>query len=294
MSTAGETMQFAPFAALFSVAAVATFAGTVTSAGCAAHPAPPELVDARAAYARANAVEASPEELAEAKRFLDAAERWNLDEPTSEEARNLAYVAQRKAQIAEADARTVLAEIAQARDLQALYVLRREELAAGHGRLEKAEEEAVLAARPPGSRGAKEAVDRLGAFAAVSETAGRMTLTIEDSVLFEGDTSKLMATARDRLDRVAQALQTLHGRSISVKGYMDASGDDARDTDLSRRRADAVRQYLVMRGIAKDRVRAFGLAAAPSIAGETSPLGRHENRRVEIVVEGLGQDTATH
>jgi outer membrane protein OmpA-like peptidoglycan-associated protein len=291
VSTAGETMHSAPFGVLFSVAALA---GSVTSAGCAAHPPPTELVDARVAYARASAVEASPEELAEAKRFLDAAERWHLDEPSSEEAKNLAYVAQRKAQIAEADARTVRAEIAQAQGLQALYVLRREQVAADHGRLEKSEEEALLAARPPGSRGAKEAVDRLGPFAAVSESGGRVAVTIEDSVLFEGDTANLMATAHDRLDRVAQALQALRGRSISVKGYMNASGDDAHDTDLSRRRADAVRKYLVMRGIAKERVRAFGLGAVPSIAGDTSALGRHENRRVEIVVEGLGQDTATH
>jgi outer membrane protein OmpA-like peptidoglycan-associated protein len=286
-------MHSAPFTAWLSVAALA---GGVASAGCAAHPPPTELVDARVAYARASAgaVEASPEELAEAKRFLDAAERWQRDEPSSEEAKNLAYIAQRKAQIAEADARTVLAEIAQAQDLQALYALRREQLSADHRRLEKSEEEAVLAARPAGSRGAKEAVDRLAPFAAVSESGGRMAVTIEDSVLFEGDTAKLMATAYDRLDRVAQALQALRGRSISVKGYADASGDHAHDTDLSRRRAAAVRQYLVMRGIAKDRVRAFGLGAAPPIAGDTSALGRHENRRVEIVVEELGQDTATH
>jgi outer membrane protein OmpA-like peptidoglycan-associated protein len=294
VSTVGKTMHSTPFWVVFSVASVVALAGSVTSAGCAAHPAPPELVDARVAYARASAVEASPEELAEAKRFLDAAERWHLDEPSSEEAKNLAYVAQRKAHIAEVDARTVLVEIAQARDLQALYVLRREQLAADHGRLEKSEEEAVFAARTAGSRGAKEAVDRLGPFAAVSESGGRMSVTIEDSVLFEGDTAKLMATARDRLERVAQALQALRGRSISVKGYMDASGDAARDSDLSRRRADAVRQYLVMRGIAKDRVRAYGVGAATPIAGETLPLGRHENRRIEIVVEGLGQDTATH
>jgi outer membrane protein OmpA-like peptidoglycan-associated protein len=294
VSAAGETMHHARFSVLVSLASVAALAGSVTGAGCAAHPAPPELVDARVAYARASAVEASPDELAEAKRFLDAAERWHLDEPRSEEAKNLAYIAQRKAQIAEADARTVRAEIAQARDLQALYVMRREQLAAKNDRLEKSEEESVLAARPPGSRGAKEAVDRLGPFAAVSASGGRMTVTIEDSVLFEGDTAKLMATARDRLDRVAQALQALRGRSISVKGYVNASGDNAHDIDLSRRRADAVRQYLVMRGIVKDRVRAFGLGAAPPVAGDTSPLGHHETRRIEVVVEGLEQDTATH
>ena len=200
---------------------------------------------ARVANARAGAVEASPDDLAEAKRFLDAAERWHVDAPSSEEARNLTYVAQRKAQI--------------------------------------------------------------DPFAAVSETGGGMAVTVADSVLIEGDTARLMATARERLDRVAQALQAVRGRSISVKACMDASGDAAHATDLARRRADAVRQYLVGRGIAKDRLRAFGLLATPPppppppsppppppMTADTSAPGRHEDRRVEIVVERTGQDTATH
>ena len=196
--------------------------------------------NARVAYARAGAVEASTDDLAEAKRFLDAAERSHVDAPSSKEARNLAYVAQRKAQI--------------------------------------------------------------GPFAAVSETGGGMAVTVADSVFFEGDTARLMATARERLDRVAQALQAVRRRSISVKAYVDAPGDAAHATDLARRRADAVRQYLVGRGIAKDRLRAFGLLATPPppppppppMTADTSAPGRHEDRRVEIVVEGSGQDTATH
>jgi outer membrane protein OmpA-like peptidoglycan-associated protein len=285
-------MHSAPFAALLST--VAAVAGSAASAGCAAHPAPSELVDARVAYARASAVESSPDELAEAKRYLDAAERWHVDAPGSEEAKNLAYVAQRQAQIAEADARTVLAEIAQAQDLQALARLRREHFAADHERLEKSEEEASVAATAPGRRGAKEAVARLGPFAEVIESGGGMAVTIEDSVLFEGGTARLMATARERLDRVVQALEAMRGRSISVKAYMDASGDAAHDTDLARRRADAVREYLVTRGVAKERVRAFGVRAAPALTIDPSAPGRHENRRVEIVVEGSGSDAATH
>lgn len=288
MSVTEETMHSTPFKA---VLALAVLAG---SAGCASHPPPTELVDARVAYARAGAAQASPEELAEAKRFLDAAERWQLDEPNSEDAKNLAYIALRKAQIAEADARTTLAEIAQAQDLQALSSLRHEQLADDQGRLEKSEDQATLAAKPPGARGAKEAVDRLSPFAAVSESHGRMVVIVDDSVLFEGGTAKLMATARERLDRVSQALQAVRGRSIAVKAYMDASGDDAHDADLSRRRADAVRQYLVTHGIAPERVRAFGLGTAQPIASNASVEGRHQNRRVEIVVEGLEHDTATH
>jgi len=274
------------------VLAVAVLAGSV---GCEAHRPPPELVDARAAYARAHtgsAAQSNPDELAEAKRFLDAAERWQLDAPGSEEAKSLAYVAHRKALTAEADARTALTEIEQAKELQALATLRRQQVADAHNRLEKPDDTATLTGRSSSSRRAKEAVERLTPFAAVSEGRGGMVVTIADSVLFEGGTAKLMATARERLDRVAQALQEVRGRSIAVKGYMDASGDNAHDADLSRRRAEAVRQYLVSRGVAQDRVRALGLGTADPVASDASVEGRQQNRRIEIVVEATGQDTA--
>ena len=276
------------------VLSLALLAGSV---GCAPHRPPPELVDARAAYARASAgsaAQSQPDELAEAKRFLDAAERWQVDAPGSEETKNLAYIAHRKALTAEADARTAVAEIEQAKELQALATLRREQLADAHNRLEKADDEATLAGRSPSRRGAKEAVDRLSPFAAVSESRDGMVVTIVDSALFEGGSAKLMGTARERLDRVAQALQAVRGRSISVKGYMDASGDNTRDADLSRRRAEAVRQYLVSRGVEQGRVRAFGLGTADPVASDASIEGRQQNRRVEIAVEGMGHDTAAH
>ena len=285
-------MHPAHFTSMLALAALGALAG---SAACATHPPPPELLDARAAYARAQAAaQSQPEELGEAKRFLDAAERWHVDAPGSEESRNLAYIAQRKAMTAEADARTELAEVQQAKELQALAALRREQMADAQNRLDKAEDGAALAGRSPSSRRAKEAIDRLSPFAAVSEGRGALTVTLSDSILFQGDTAKLMATARERLDRVAQALQEIHGRSISVKGYMDASGDDARDTELSRLRAEAVRQYLVSRGVAKDRVHVMGRGSADPVASDGSVEGRRQNRRVEIVVEGMEQDTAAH
>jgi outer membrane protein OmpA-like peptidoglycan-associated protein len=265
-------MRAIPFR--FVPAFTLSLASFAASAGCATQLPPSELVDARAAYARAHAggaAQSEPEELAEAKRFLDAAERWQVDDPGSEEARNLAYVAQRKALTAEADAASSIAEVDQARELQALAVLRRLQLADAHNRLEKADDEASAAGRSPSSRRAKEAIDRLSPFAGVSQRKGDLVLTLADSVLFDGDTAKLMATARERLDRVAQALQELSGRSISVKGYMDASGDDAHDAEL----------------------RAVGLGTADPVASDASVEGRQQNRRVEIVVEGMGQDAGT-
>lgn len=85
-----------------------------TSAGlaCAPHAAPPELVDARAAYARAHAgaaVQANVEELRQARTALEEAERKFTDDPSSPVVRHLAYLAHRKVLLADANARAAIA-----------------------------------------------------------------------------------------------------------------------------------------------------------------------------------------
>lgn len=81
-------------------------------AGCASRRPPPELLDARAAYAHAEvgpAVQANMAGLHDARRALDDAERKFADDPSSPEARDLAYIAQRKAMLANANARAAIA-----------------------------------------------------------------------------------------------------------------------------------------------------------------------------------------
>ena len=165
--------------------------------------------------------------------------------------------------------------------------LRRRQLAAEENRLERAEKQADLQALPPSRRRAKEALDRLGPFAAVTENEGGTVVSMPASVLFEGNTAELMTTARERLERVVEALVEVQPRSVVVRGHTDRSGDDRRDVDLSRRRAGAVRQYLVAHGVVADRVRAGGAGSSVPAASNASPEGRHDNRRVEIVVEAM-------
>lgn len=87
-------------------------AGAGGLGGCASTRPPQELVDARAAYARAYvgpAARANTAELDEARRALDDAEREFAHDPPSEEARHLAYLAHRRVLLAETNARTVMA-----------------------------------------------------------------------------------------------------------------------------------------------------------------------------------------
>jgi hypothetical protein len=112
--------------------AIATLAcGGYGGYGCATSRPSPELVDARAAYARAHAgpaVEANAAGLGDAKKALDDAEKRYADEPSSEAARHLAYIAYCKVLAAEATARANIAETQRARTEKTLAAIRAHKL----------------------------------------------------------------------------------------------------------------------------------------------------------------------
>jgi outer membrane protein OmpA-like peptidoglycan-associated protein len=70
-----------------------------------------------------------------------------------------------------------------------------------------------------------------------------------------------------------------------VQGYTDSQGSTSFNQELSQRRADAVRTYLVSHGMAADRITAQGFGPGNPVADNASPEGRADNRRVEIVVQ---------
>lgn len=82
---------------------------------------------------------------------------------------------------------------------------------------------------------------------------------------------------------VAEALQSGDG-PILIEGHTDSLGGDAVNLPLSQKRAEAVLEYLVSRNVARERLRAAGLGSSRPIADNSSPEGRANNRRVEIVL----------
>lgn len=116
--------------------------------------------------------------------------------------------------------------------------------------------------------------------------------------LFAFDKAELSPTGRVSLDEMAAGLRERGDRlrSVRVVGYADRLGDDAYNRDLSQRRADAVKAYLVSQGVPGDRVITEG-------AGNSDPVKEcHDtsrapliaclapNRRVEVEVEVTGVD----
>ena len=71
---------------------------------------------------------------------------------------------------------------------------------------------------------------------------------------------------------------------VELGGHTDSQGADAANQALSQKRAESVRQYLLGKGIAADRVTAVGFGEAQPIADNNPPEGRKENRRVEFKI----------
>lgn|SRR5262245_9006622 len=114
------------------------------------------------------------------------------------------------------------------------------------------------------------------------ETEPRLVLTLGD-VRFASDEAKLAPGARRQLDPLVRRLKAQRQRHIRVAGYADSSGAEATNLELSQRRADAVRDFLVANGINPDRITARGYGEANPVGSNATAAGRKDNRRVEVL-----------
>lgn len=243
--------------------------------GCAPKE-PAELVSARRAYEHARTSHASalaPAELHVASQALAAAEASFDDKPKHYETIDLAYVAHRKAQMAEAHGAAAKARETGAAAGEALAAEQASQLSDAQSQL-AASEQARLAA-----------VAALAQLAAVKEEERGIVITLSGSVLFTSGESTLLPGAQAKLDQVAQALTSVRERPMVVEGHTDSQGSDADNLALSDRRADAVRDYLVQRGCDPNLTTSQGVGEARPVADNETAEGRANNRRVEIVVQ---------
>ena len=115
------------------------------------------------------------------------------------------------------------------------------------------------------------------------ETAHGLVLTLGD-VLFAPDQSEPTTAAMRKLAPLVTILKDQPQRSIRIEGYTDSRGSASDNLDLSQRRADAVRDFLIDNGISPRRITARGYGEAVAVASNTTRAGRQENRRVEVIV----------
>lgn len=111
-----------------------------------------------------------------------------------------------------------------------------------------------------------------------------ITGLINAPINFETDGATLTSSSEQMLTRVAEKITACPEARISVDGYTDSSGNDGINIPLSANRAKSVADFLVSQGVAADLVTSEGHGSANPIAGNDTPEGKAQNRRVEITV----------
>jgi outer membrane protein OmpA-like peptidoglycan-associated protein len=124
-------------------------------------------------------------------------------------------------------------------------------------------------------------VDQLKA----TPTPRGLVLTLGD-VLFDTGRAELNPGAGRKLDQLAQFLNEHKDRRVQIDGFTDSVGTDSYNEDLSRRRADAVKSALLLRGVDSARIGTVGYGKAYPVANNNDSGGRQLNRRVEVVIGG--------
>jgi outer membrane protein OmpA-like peptidoglycan-associated protein len=280
---------------------IVTFVAFLT--GCATM-APNELVDARSAYQNASqgpAEQFAPAELHKAHEALVLAEESFQKDSDSYKTKDLAYAAQRKSE--KAGALGAMAADKAKKDMANADFQKKQTEIVKQGKQDLSDSEKRTAAAQAESdkqaeiaRQTKQelsdsekrtaaAMAALASLAAVKEEERGLVVTLSGGVLFRSAESTLLSSAQVKLDQVANALLDVRARNIIVEGHTDSQGSESYNQDLSQRRADTVRDYLVQKGYPSERIQARGMGEGRPIADNASPEGRANNRRVEIVIE---------
>jgi outer membrane protein OmpA-like peptidoglycan-associated protein len=113
-----------------------------------------------------------------------------------------------------------------------------------------------------------------------------LVLTLGDT-LFATGKADIKSGATANLDKLTTFLNEYPKRTAAIEGFTDSMGSDEMNQSLSERRADAVKRYLVGRGVGSDRLTSSGRGEDSPVADNESATGRQQNRRVEVVISAL-------
>jgi outer membrane protein OmpA-like peptidoglycan-associated protein len=117
-----------------------------------------------------------------------------------------------------------------------------------------------------------------------SRGADRGLVLMLGDLEFDAGKASLHSTATTAIERLAQLMNVYPERSVRIEGHTDSVGDDAQNQQLSERRAEAVRDAVIARGIDAARVEAVGYGETRPIADNATSSGRQQNRRIELVL----------
>jgi outer membrane protein OmpA-like peptidoglycan-associated protein len=291
--------------------------------GCATA-APPALVEARRNYSTLG-IDADPNDADTARRALVAANRELDERGDTVYARDLAYVAARRTDVAAANARAEQHRRRSAWLTTEAVTLKTQarQRAAPAPLVAATDEEAVtspndwavwpapapepqlareaapapppaapkVAPRPAAAEAAPpepDVAEQLATFSTTRDEPRGTVITIAAALVFAPGRTSLSDASHDRLEQVAKLLAH-DDRQVTVEVYTDNLGSADENLKLSAERAKAVRDALVSYGVPMGRVQARGLGSVKPVTENTTPAGRATNRRLEIVLHGYNK-----
>jgi outer membrane protein OmpA-like peptidoglycan-associated protein len=291
------------YSTTYSLIAVAVAAALLTA--CATAPAEPN--GAAALRARLTELQSDPQltgraplAMEQANAAVTAAEQPQADREVSA---HLQFMADRKISIADAaahnqwslDQRKIIAQQRTAMQLQA----RTAEADAAHQEANAANLQSAAArsdandqrqqadaardASADAQRNAADLQQQLTDLQARNTDHG-MVVTLGD-LLFTTGTANLNAGGTTHLAKLAEFLMHHEERNAQIVGFTDSVGSNEYNQGLSERRANAVKAYLVDRGVAPSRLTASGQGESSPIGDNGSSTGRAQNRRVEVTID---------
>jgi outer membrane protein OmpA-like peptidoglycan-associated protein len=199
------------------------------------------------------------------------ADRAAQDKAAAEEAAAEADRLKRQAQAdAERASQEKAAAVAQAQET-------REQLTQAQQRAEQAEQEKAQLR--------DQIRQQLNVILVTRETARGLIVNMSD-VLFDSGKYTLKPGAREKLAKVSGIILAHPGLNLQIEGHTDSVGSEEYNQRLSEKRANSVRDYLVAQGLPGDSVSAKGLGKTAPVTTNYTPVGRQQNRRVEMVVSG--------
>jgi OmpA-OmpF porin, OOP family len=110
-------------------------------------------------------------------------------------------------------------------------------------------------------------------------------LLIDRLIEFQSSDDTLTTTGKALLDEALPIIREAKQGTIEIAGHTDSRGDPTFNQELSKARAEAVRDYLVAKGIDTNRLKAVGYGPSRPIADNSTPQGQKINRRIEFSVK---------
>jgi outer membrane protein OmpA-like peptidoglycan-associated protein len=120
--------------------------------------------------------------------------------------------------------------------------------------------------------------------AKVERVGEGIKITFDSGILFDTNQSALRPASLTEIDKMAAVLQKYPDTNVLIEGHTDASGSDAINQPLSERRAQAVANETIAKGVAASRVSTHGYGSTQPVGDNATVEGKQANRRVEVAI----------